>query len=245
MFSLEYPNVVRRIVDHLESSQMGNIQQAAEIVAEAVLNGGIAYCSEIGHANQHDFLNRAGGLAAVQAFSYSFAANASYPACQSEKRKPADDQDLQTVRFAVEHSAMRAGDVLLLGSVSGKNRVPIEMAMACREKGLKVIGFTSLAYTSQVESLHPSGKKLCDVCDVVIDNGAPYGDASVSIQGWERKCCPISGVACIIAGWMLWECAIKLLRERGHDATVFMSVNREGGMEQYQKDVAVYNERGF
>ncbi len=245
MVSLEYPNVVRRIVDHLESSQMGSIQKAADIIADAISCGGIAYCSEIGHANQHDFLNRAGGLAAVQAFSYSFASNAAHPTCQTDSRKPGDDQDLEIVRFAVDHSPLKDGDVMLLGSVSGKNRAPVELAMACREKGLKVVGFTSLTYTAQVESLHPSGKKLCDVCDVVIDNGAPYGDASVAIDGWDRNCCPISGASCIIAGWMLWESVIRLLNERGQDPTVFMSVNRAGGMEQYQKDVASYNERGF
>lgn len=245
MVLLEYPNAVRRIVDHLETSQMGNIQKAAEIVAEAIAGGGIAYCSEIGHANQHDFLNRAGGLAAVQGFSYSFSTNAPHPTCQTDARKPGDRQDLEVVRFAVEHSPMKRGDVMLLGSVSGKNRVPVEMAMACRDKGLKVIGFTSLAYTAQVESLHPSGKKLCDVCDVVIDNGAPYGDASVPIDGWDRNCCPVSGVACIVAGWMLWESVIRILHARGQDPTVFMSVNRAGGMDQYQKDVANYNERGF
>lgn len=245
MVSLEYPNVVRRIVDHLESSQMGNIQKAAGIIADSISGGGIAYCSEIGHANQHDFLNRAGGLAAVQAFSYSFASNAAHPTCQTDSRKPSDDQDLEIVRFAVDHSPLKDGDVMLLGSVSGKNRAPVELAMACREKGLKVVGFTSLTYTAQVESLHPSGKKLCDVCDVVIDNGAPYGDASVAIDGWDRNCCPISGASCIIAGWMLWESVIRLLNERGQDPTVFMSVNRAGGMEQYQKDVATYNERGY
>jgi len=245
MVSLEYPNVVRRIIDHLESSQTGNILKAAEAIADSISSGGIVYCSEIGHANQHDFLNRAGGLAAVQAFSYSFASNAPHPTCQADKRKAGDEQDLEIVRFAVEHSPMRAGDILVLGSVSGKTRSAVELAMAAQAKGLTVIGFTSLTYTAQVEAVHPSGKKLCDVCDIIIDNGAPYGDASVAIEGWDRNCCPISGASCIIAGWMMWETVIKLLHERGQDPMVFMSVNRAEGMEQYNKDVATFNERGF
>lgn len=245
MSTLAYPSVVRRTLEHLETTQIGVIEKAASLIADSISQGGIAYCNEIGHANQHDFLNRAGGLAAVQSFTYSFASNAPHPTCQASDRQPNPEQDLEVVRFAVKNSPLKAGDVMLLGSVSGKNRAPVELALACHEKGLIVVGFTSLAYTAQVQSLHPSGKKLCDVCDVVIDNGAPYGDASVEIEGWEFDTCPISGVSSIIAGWMIWESVIKNLRAKGIDPTVFMSVNREGGMDRYLKDVATYNERGF
>lgn len=133
----------------------------------------------------------------------------------------------------------------MLGSVSGKNRVPVELAIACRERGVKTIGLTSLAYTQQVESLHPSGKKLCDVVDVVLDNGAPYGDAAVEIPGYNHKLLPVSGVACAVIGHMLWGRVMEKMAENGKPATVFQSVNRPTGVADLQQAEKQYNERGY
>ena len=129
--------------------------------------------------------------------------------------------------------------------MSGKNRAPVELAMACRERGVKTIGFTSLAYTKQVESLHPSGKKLCDVVDVVIDNGAPYGDAAVEIPGYTHKLLPVSGVSCAVSGHMLWGRVLEKMTAAGKPATVFQSVNRPTGVEDLKQAEKQYHERGF
>ncbi len=153
--------------------------------------------------------------------------------------------DLETVRFALRASELRAGDVLVLGSVSGRNRGPVELAMAAREAGARVIGITSLDYTAQVQSAHPSGKKLCDVVDVVIDNGAPYGDAAVDIDGFDFKLLPVSGVGATVAGWMLWGRVMEKMAEAGDPPSVYISVNREGGQQHYEKTKADYNKRGY
>jgi len=155
------------------------------------------------------------------------------------------ERDLESVRLAVQTSNMRAGDVLMLGSVSGKNRVPIELAIRCREIGVKVVAITSLTYTAQVESLHPSGKKLCDVADVVIDNGAPYGDAACELPGLEVRALPVSGVSAIVIGWMIWEAVIAKMAAAGTPPTVFQSFNRAGGPEFYKKMRDQYEERGY
>ena len=87
-------------------------------------------------------------------------------------------------------SAAKDGDVLILASTSGRNAVVIDMAIAARKKGIKVIGITALSYSGEVSSRHPSGKKLMDLCDVLIDNGAPCGDAVVEIHGSRRRSAP-------------------------------------------------------
>lgn len=243
---IQYLSAVRRVLDYLEQTQIESIEQAAEIIAGAISGGGMVWCAAIGHSNEQDFLNRAGGLAAVQHFRWSFSASSPVPECKSGRPRPEPyEEDLETIRHAVRASNLRSGDVLLVGSVSGKNRAPVELALACREAGAKVVAFTSLEYTAQVDSLHPSGKKLCEVADVVIDNGAPYGDAAVSLEGYPCDVLPVSGASMVIAGWMLWGSVMEKLAAKGTPATVFMSVNREGGSEFYQKAVAQYNERGF
>ena len=241
-----YLNAVRNILDHLENTQAEAVDQSGALIAHALTHGGIVYCYEIGHANQHDFLNRAGGLAAVQAFSFAFTVSDPTPECLKDRPGGRQiERDLAAARLAVQSSNMREGDVLLLGSVSGKNRVPIEVAIACKEIGVKVVAITSVTYTAQVESLHPSGKKLCDVADVVIDNGAPYGDAACVIPGLDVPALPVSGVSAIVIGWLIWEAAIEKMLAAGTPPTVFLSVNREGGPEFYQKMREQYEKRGY
>jgi uncharacterized phosphosugar-binding protein len=246
MTNLRYLDAVRGIIAHLESTQAEAVEKAADIVIGALTNGGAVFCNAIGHGTDGDFLGRAGGLVAVQSFSYSFNVNSAVAENLKDRPRPEPfEQDLETVRFAVRASNLRAGDVMLTGSVSGKNRGPIELAMACRDMGVKVIAFTSMEYTKQVESLHPSGKLLYEVADVVIDHGAPYGDAAVDMPGFDFKLLPVSGVGADIAGWMVWERVIEKMTEAGNPPSVFMSVNRDGGWEYYEKSKAEYNRRGY
>ena len=93
--------------------------------------------------------------------------------------------------------------------------------------------------------LFRSGKKLFEVCDVVIDDGAPYGDAAVDMSGYDFKLLPVSGVGNIISGWMLWEKVIEKMVAAGTPPSVFKSINREDGQEYYDKSRAEYNRRGF
>ena len=241
-----YLKAVRSILDHIESTQIQAIDRAAELAASALTHQGIVYCYEIGHANQHDFLNRAGGLAGVQGFTFSLSMTDPTPECLKSRPGGREvDRDLETARLAVRASNMREGDILVLGSVSGKNKVPIEVALACREIGVKVFAITSITYTYQVESLHPSGKKLFEVADVAIDNGAPYGDAACQLAGMEGNVLPVSGVSAIVIGWMIWEATIEKMVSAGTPPTVFQSFNREGGPEFYKRMKDQYEQRGY
>jgi uncharacterized phosphosugar-binding protein len=103
------------------------------------------------------------------------------------------------------------------------------MALRARETGLATIGITSRAYSDGVASRHPSGRKLADLCDVVIDNAAPYGDAAVAIEGFPQKVAPLSTVTgCAIANAIAAETVAELVR-RGVQPPVFMSANLDGG----------------
>lgn len=244
--NFRYIDAVRRVLHHLEATQSENIERAAELVIGAYSRGGAVFCSEIGHGIQGDFLNRAGGLAALQPFTFSFSVQDSVPACLVERRREsALDRELEAVRLAVRSSNLRTGDVLLIGSVSGRNKRPVELALACREVGVRTIGLTATEYTQQVSSAHPSGKRLCDVVDVAVDIGAPYGDAAVEIPGLDVAVLPVSGVAFAVAGWMIWERVMTRMAAEGNPPTVFMSVNRPGGQEYYEAARRRLNERGY
>jgi uncharacterized phosphosugar-binding protein len=83
-------------------------------------------------------------------------------------------------------------DVLIVISTSGIREVIVEMAEGARQRGLKVIAVLSRAHCEQAKPAHPSGKKLMDVADVVLDNGAPVGDCLFAIEGLRNKTGPFS-----------------------------------------------------
>src|SRR5262245_5808350 len=74
-------------------------------------------------------------------------------------------------------------DVLIVLSTSGIREVIVEMADGARRRGLSVIGVLSRVHCEQAKPAHVSGKKLLDVADVLLDNGAPEGDCVVQLEG--------------------------------------------------------------
>jgi uncharacterized phosphosugar-binding protein len=74
-------------------------------------------------------------------------------------------------------------DVFVIASNSGVNGSVVGMAIAAKEHGHGVIAVTSLEHTARVTPKHPSGARLGEVADVVIDNLAPYGDTTLTLDG--------------------------------------------------------------
>jgi len=86
-------------------------------------------------------------------------------------------------------------DVLMVFSASGRSAVPIEFAMGARERGVKVIAVTSLEQTHAQPASHPTGTRLLDHADVVLDLATPEGDAMVTVPGLETPVGPGSTLA--------------------------------------------------
>ncbi len=75
------------------------------------------------------------------------------------------------------------GDVFLIASNSGVNGSIVGFAEQVKLHGHPLIAVTSIEHTMRVEPKHPSGQRLRDFADVVIDNLAPYGDATLELPG--------------------------------------------------------------
>jgi uncharacterized phosphosugar-binding protein len=83
-------------------------------------------------------------------------------------------------------------DVMIVISTSGIREVIIEMAEGAKKRGLRVIGVVSRAHCVQAKPAHPSGKKLINVADVILDNGAPVGDSLLTLEGSQSNTGPFS-----------------------------------------------------
>ena len=104
-------------------------------------------------------------------------------------------------------------DSALVASSSGCNVVPIEMAQHFRRRGIKVVAIISRKHSEASRSRHPEGKKLQDVADLVLDTGAPVGDAMVKVEGLKEAVAPGSTLGgCLLVNAIKAEVALRLAR---------------------------------
>jgi uncharacterized phosphosugar-binding protein len=143
----------------------------------------------------------------------------------------------------LETSPIRAGDVLILVSVSGRNAVPVEMAQEARQRGIKVIGVTSRRYSEAYPSRHPSGHKMMELVDVVLDNKVDPGDAFLQAEGAPQKFCPASGVTSIAILHALVAATVEELLARGITPPIYLAANVDGGGDYNARTLEKYRDQ--
>ena len=103
---------------------------------------------------------------------------------------------------------LQPGDSALVISSSGCNVVPVEMAEEFQKRDVKVIAIISAMHSEASTSRHQNGKKLQDFAEVVLDTGAPVGDAMIRIDGLETPVAPGSTVGgCLLVNAIKAEVA--------------------------------------
>lgn len=108
---------------------------------------------------------------------------------------------------------LKDGDSALIISSSGCNVVPVEMAEEFQRRGVKVVALISTAHSVASTSKHRDGKKLQDFADLVLDTGAPLGDAMVRVDGLDTPVAPGSTVGgCLLINTIKAEVAARLTK---------------------------------
>jgi uncharacterized phosphosugar-binding protein len=117
------------------------------------------------------------------------------------------------------------GDAMILFSHSGINAVILDMAVEAKDRGLALVGVTSIPHSSQVDSRHSSGKRLYEVADVVVDTGVPLRDAAVDVEGVDDPVGPTSTVAAVSAAHAIVAATVEDLARRGVAPRIMVSPN--------------------
>jgi uncharacterized phosphosugar-binding protein len=117
------------------------------------------------------------------------------------------------------------GDTMVLFSHSGINAVILDMAVEAKERGMALIGVSSIPHSSQVESRHSSGKRLYEIADVIIDTGVPLRDAAVDIEGVDDPVGPTSTVVAVAAAHAIVTATVEELAARGISPRIMVSPN--------------------
>lgn len=238
-----YNEAVDALISKTRTTQKENIIKAGELIAQTVSNGGNVYLSGICHSIEMDLINRGGGVTFYRHFSYNMNVE------KNGRVRDRSDLDTETwgmAEYALKLSDMRPGDLLMVSSVSGRTKGVVDLAYEAKKMGIKVIAFTSMEYTTAVEAVHPSGKKLYEMVDIALDNCAPAAEAMIEVEGIEARFVAASGIACNILLWSMTAVAVEKLLEMGITPGVLKSANFPGGADYNNTYMyPQYKEKGY
>ena len=222
---------IQSIFNKIRLTQSENIERAAGLIAEAILQDGLVHLFGTGHSNAiaEEVFGRANTLAPLnQVVDLSLAGSVNTVLSFYTERV----EGLGGLIY--EHVRPQPQDIFLVISNSGRNAVPIEFARAAKEHGHKVIVETCVSFSLSQPSRHSSGKRLLDYADVVLDNQTPHADAVVQVEGLKTGLGSASGIAGSLLVHAVLVQAAVLSFEGGIQPPVFMHGNLDGGMEYNQ-----------
>ncbi|WP_336212000.1 SIS domain-containing protein [Nonomuraea sp. LPB2021202275-12-8] len=219
-----YTEVARAAVDRVLSEERDAVTRAGAVLYEALRAGGVIQAFGTGHSRSValELVGRAGGL--VPANQLGIRDLVYYgEAAARDILDPKIEREPGLAARIWELADIRPEDAFVVISNSGGNAAVVELARLAVDNGHPLVAITSVAHTSRV-----SGPKLADLAGVVIDNGAPYGDAAVELPGG-AAICPVSNLTGIlIAQLLVAEVAGRFLAA-GEPPPVFRSANTPGG----------------
>jgi uncharacterized phosphosugar-binding protein len=236
---------LREVMPRLERLAVatGSIDEAIAAIADSLEAGGVVQAFGTGHSEAFamEIAGRAGGLIATNRI----------PLRSLVLRGGRDvsilggaelERDAQVADDLLSLFELNTSDIFIIASNSGVNGSIVAMALAAKARGHKVIAVTSLEHTSRVQPKHPSGKRLSEVADIVIDNLAPFGDSTLELEGGIG----VGAVSSITAAFIAQRITIgvaEAMRQRGKTPPVYISANIPGGDEHNRALEDLYGER--
>ncbi|MGC8545152.1 sugar isomerase domain-containing protein [Athalassotoga sp.] len=218
--------------------QKEKFEEAISIIEFSLKSNGLIYIFGTGHSHMlaEEIFYRAGGLANV------------YPILIDElmlHRKASISSEIERVEGYIGEILsgydISSSDVFIVISNSGINAVPVEAALYAKSKKCKVIAITSLNHSKNSKPRNSKNLHLYDVADVVLDNCAPKGDATVDVG--EGKMGPISTITGAFILNSLIIGTTEKLKKAGVNLPIFLSANVENGDEINSKILNEYKRR--
>lgn len=236
----EYIDKIKYLLVTVEKEESQTMNKAAEKVAESIQKGGIIHLFGCGHSHilTEEVYYRAGGLVPVQPISHEplmLHEDASQLAILERKNDYA--------REFMKNQDIRKGDIVFVISTSGRNPVPVDVALIAKEKGAYIIGITSIKYSVSQPSRHASGKHLYESVDLVINNHSPVGDALLAHEKVAVQFSPSSTVIGSTILNAIFAESISIMAENNYAPPVFLSGNIEGADEHNKLLIEKYSER--
>jgi uncharacterized phosphosugar-binding protein len=233
-----------RIERIAESARHGGLDDAITLIVDAISAGGVLQAFGTGHSQAFamEIAGRAGGLipTARVALSDLVVIGGQDPSVLADASTL--EREPTVVDALWELTAAAPADVFLIASNSGVNGSIVGFALKAKENGHAVIAVTSLEHTARVTPKHPSGKRLSEIADVVIDNLAPYGDATLTLTG-DVPVGAVSSMTAAFIAQLLTIGAAERLAAAGGAPPIYLSANIPGGDEHNHRLEDQYGDR--
>ena len=232
-----------QVADHVEKvreSQRTSFPAAALLLVDTIAAKGRTFVFGSGHSNLliQECCLRAGGLRIYNPIFIAGLLPTDYPYLRCGLMKRISG----IAAAALDTARIRKGDTIIVISNSGRNHVPIEMAMESRKRGLQVIVLTSVSFSSPSQSRHPSGRRLYELANVVLDNCCTCWRCRCRRSWCSAKIGPLSTIIGAVMLHALSCQVAEILIERGLRPPVFASGNVDGGDEYAKEIVESYRE---
>ena len=246
--SLRYLAEANKILRDMEAQEAA-IRRAADVFATAISSGGLVHLFGAGHSRMgvEEIFPRIGSIVGyhpIVELSLSYYTNVVgtmglAQALLLERVDGLGDCILGNYEFG-------SGDAAMVISSTGINNVPVEVALGLKARGLPVVAITSVAHSRSVASRHPSGQRLFEVADVVVDNCSPPGDAAVHVDGCEYPVGATSTLGTVLAAHSINAVLAEDLVRRGTPPVVLGSPHfsdAEAAQRNLQKYYAAHRAR--
>ena len=226
------------LINRTLETQKDGMEEAARRIADCFRQNGMLYTFGTGHGHllALEIFYRAGGMARVcPILDEKLMLHISAAGSTLEER------DEGWLPILLEKYPIKAGDVLISISNSGRNAVPVLLVEEARKRGAFVIALTSLQHTQAVTSRNSRNLRLFEVADLVLDNGGVLGDAS--FQAADGSMIGPTSTAVGAAILQAIVCRVKEMSlAEGFEADFFKSSNVDGGDEWNEQLIAKYQD---
>ncbi|WP_330949229.1 SIS domain-containing protein [Virgibacillus sp. MG-45] len=236
----QYFTEIHRLLETVLQKEGKQLKEAATKVAETIENQHIIHLFGCGHSHilTEEVYYRAGGLVPIHPILHE-------PLMLHEGavRSSTLERKNNYAEHFMKEQDIKEGDIVFVISTSGRNPVPVDVALFAKEQGAFVVGITSIDYATSQPSRHKDAKYLYEVVDLVIDNHAPIGDALLEHEKIAVRFSPSSTVIGATILNAIFGESIKLMAEHGFEAPIFLSGNIEGSDEHNQRLIDQYSGR--
>ena len=221
------------VIDRILETQASTLATAAQWVADVIERDAIVYTLGSGHSLliAAELYYRAGGLA-----NFDIVQDKSFGRLERLSGY---------ARVLLDQYPVSSNDLLIIVSNSGRNELPVEMALEAKKIGIRTIAITSMAHSLAVAPRTASADRLCEVADLVIDNCGSLGDATVELQSPRGPVhvAPTSTAAGIFIANSIVALATNILIDKGIDPPVFVSANVDNGDKKNEALLRFLRER--
>jgi uncharacterized phosphosugar-binding protein len=206
------------LLERVASTQGDAIEQASQWSADAIAAGGLVHLFGTGHSRipVEEMFPRYGsypGWNPMVELSMTF--HTQVVGSNGQRQAMAIERTPGLAEVILSNFAFGPSDVLMVFSAGGTTAVPVEMARGGRQRGLRVVGITSMAGSLAAAVEPEAGSRLLDEVELVIDLCTPEADALVRVDGLDTPVGPGSTLAAVAIVNAIKVRTAELLAARG------------------------------